>query len=121
MKCPICKEMVNELDDVCPNCKTNFDEYESYKIKTTDKRSYADCLNFMANANIVLSIIGAICIWLNFSTIEVVKNFNYISGTYTDTVINWYGIIGGIAVLIAGITIFFLLKTVVDIYWEVEK
>lgn len=28
MKCPVCKEKVNELDEVCPNCKTNFDEYE---------------------------------------------------------------------------------------------
>ena len=40
MKCPICKENVNELDDICPNCKTNFDEYE--KNKTSNNASYED-------------------------------------------------------------------------------
>lgn len=122
MKCPVCKEKVNELDDICPNCKTNFDEYENYmSTHSKDKRSYADCLNFMANLNIMFSIVGAIAIWINFSTIEVSKNYVFSSGHYKDTVINWYGIIGGIAVLFAGFTVFFLLKTIVYIYWEVEK
>lgn len=76
------------------------------------KKTNADCLNAMASLNIVLSIIGAIAIWLNFSTIE------YKSG-YSEA--NWYGIIGGISVLVVGFTLFFLLKTVADIYWEVEK
>lgn len=78
----------------------------------------------MANINIMLSIIGAILIWVNFSTMEVTKESifkNYSSGHYTATVINWYGVIGGIAVLIVGFTLFFLLKTIVDIYKEVEK
>ena len=29
MKCPKCGEFVTELDEVCPNCKINFDEYEN--------------------------------------------------------------------------------------------
>lgn len=116
MKCPVCKMNVNELAEVCPNCKTNFEDYEAGK----PKRSNATCLNFMANVNIVVSIIGAICIWINFSTIEVVKN-GYIIGTYTEKTINWYGIIGGIAILIAGFTVFFLLKTIIDIYDEVGR
>lgn len=28
MKCPICKKEISELEEVCPCCKTNFDEYE---------------------------------------------------------------------------------------------
>lgn len=123
MKCPVCKEKVNELDEVCPNCKTNFDEYER-KYEKKSESTNADRLNVMANINIMLSIIGAILIWVNFSTMEVTKESifkNYSSGHYTATVINWYGVIGGIAVLIVGFTLFFLLKTIVDIYKEVEK
>ncbi len=126
MKCPICKEKINELDEVCSNCKTNFDEYEEYERKYVKefKNTNADKLNIMANINIILSIIGAIVIWVKFSKLEVVTQStykNYSSGYYTDTVINWYGIAGGIAILIAGFTLFFLLKTIVDIYWEVER
>ena len=40
MKCPICKEPVNELDDICPNCKSNFDEYE--RSNTSNHASYED-------------------------------------------------------------------------------
>ena len=126
MKCPVCKERVNELDEVCPNCKTNFDEYEQH-VKTNTKEfksTNADRLNVMANINIILSIISAIVVWVKFSKLEVVTQStykNYSSGYYTDTVINWYGIVGGIAILIAGFTLFFLLKTIVDIYSEVEK
>lgn len=31
MKCPICKAKIDELDEICPNCKTNFDDYEKEK------------------------------------------------------------------------------------------
>lgn len=120
MKCPICKANVNELDEICPNCKTNFDDYEKGKQKFIEepKRTNADCLNFMANLNIILSIIGAIIIWVNFSTIEYKTTSRYATPV---TEINWYGIFGGVGVLIVGFTLFFLLKTVADIYWEVEK
>lgn len=68
-------------------------------------RTNADCLNDIANINLVLSIIGAVWILAN---------------SFIDKV-NWMGITIGIASLIAGTTLFFLLKTIVDIYWEVEK
>lgn len=109
MKCPVCKTNVSELADVCPNCKTNFDEYEEQqrKRRREERRSNADCLNIMANLNLLLSIISAIIVWLNFSEDGI------------D--INWLGIVGGIGILFVGFTLFFLLKTVADIYWKVEK
>lgn len=118
MKCPICKANVNELADFCPNCKTNFDEYEKYskKHRKEGSRINADVLDFVANLNIVLTVISSIIIWFKFSTIETVSKY----GT-TTTEMNWYGIAGGFVILISGFTLFFLLKTVVDIYWEVEK
>ncbi len=119
MKCPVCKANVNELDEVCPVCKANFDDYEKgkEKFKEEPKKTNADYLNYMAIINIVLSIIGAIAIWVNFSTIEYTTTSKYATPV---TEINWYGIFGGIAVLIAGFTLYFLLKTVIDIYDEIE-
>ena len=84
-------------------------------------RTNADNLNVMANINIILSIIGAILIWANFGTQEIRHKGSYWETGYTETVANWYGILGGVAVLIAGFTVFFLLKTIIDIYFEVEK
>lgn len=120
MKCPVCKANVNELDEVCPVCKTNFDDYEKgkQKFKEEPKKTNADYLNFMAIINIVLSIIGAITIWVNFSTIEYTTTSKYATPV-TD--INWYGILGGIGILIIGFTVFFLLKTIIDIYDKVEN
>jgi len=63
----------------------------------------------VAFINIVLSIIATILIWINFSVSKI-----------TDE-INLLGITGGIAVLITGFTLFFLLRTIVDIYRKVEK
>jgi len=119
MKCPVCKANVNELDEICPVCKTNFEDYERGKEKFKEelKKTNADYLNFMAIVNIIISIVGAIAIWVNFSTIEYKTTSKYATAV---TEINWYGIIGGVGILIAGFTIYFLLKTVVDIYNEIE-
>ena len=73
-----------------------------------EKFENADALNFMAVINIIISIVGAITVWSNFGTTR-----------YEET--NWFGIIGGLAILIVGFTQFFLLKTVVDIYDKVDK
>lgn len=139
IKCPVCKKEVSELDETCPYCNANFkdmeDEFtevieqlqedETIEVENSDdteeKRTNADCLSVMANINIILSIIGAIAIWCNFGTTEELHKGTYLSGSYTETVANWLGIIGGIAVLIGGFTLFFLLKTIVDIYRRVEE
>ena len=108
MKCPVCKTNVNELDEACTVCKTNFDDYErgKQKFREDEKRTNADCLNFMATINIILSIIGAIAVWVNYGVTR-----------YDE--FNWIGIASGIGILIAGITLYFLLKTVIDIYDEI--
>lgn len=143
IKCPICNKNINELDEVCPYCKTDFDKLDGIdqkiKLKNEEEnkeriqkmdfvlnervpnRTNADNLNVMANINIILSIIGAILIWANFGTQEIRHKGSYLETGYTETVANWYGILGGVAVLIAGFTVFFLLKTIIDIYFEVEK
>lgn len=141
VKCPVCKKEINELDESCPYCHIIFDDMIDEDFQETEELieeikeennqaenntkdlsiCNADKLNIMANVNIIISIVGAFLLWCNFSTIEITKKYTYTSGTYTDTVINWYGILGGVGILIAGFTLFFLLKTVADIYWEVEK
>lgn len=131
VECPVCKKEINELDESCPYCHIIFDDMieevktseiraETYEedVYKQEKSTNADCLNFMANLNIILTIISAISIWVMFSTIEYKTTSKY--ATYV-TEINWYGVIGGFGVLIVGFTLFFLLKTVADIYWRVEK
>ncbi len=131
VKCPVCRKDINELDESCPYCHIVFDddinedveekykEVEIHKEEKNDEKKItnAKCLNFMANINIILSIISAIIIWANFSIIEYKATSKYAT-SFTE--INWYGIFGGFGVLIVGFTVFFLLKTVVDIYNEVE-
>lgn len=119
MECPVCKTKVKVLDEYCPNCKTNFEEYEKNYKK--EKKTNADFLSYIANIDLTLSIIGSIFIWLNFSTKEVGEKGNYILVSYTKTAVNWYGIIGGFGFLIAGFSLFFLLKTIKDIYYQVKK
>ncbi|MCI8309112.1 MAG: hypothetical protein HFJ45_02650 [Clostridia bacterium] len=76
--------------------------------------SNATCLNIMAYINVIVSIIGAIYILFNFGIVKVESEY---VGDYITT--NSYGIAGAIAMLIASFTIFFLLKTIVDIYRKV--
>lgn len=135
VKCPVCQKEISELDEKCPYCHIIFDDMISeniqeeriiQEIQTEENAEYksrnnANYLNIMAYINIVLSIVGAISIWVCFSTVEVTKKYTYSSGTYTDQVINWYGIFGGLGILIVGFTLFFLLKTLCDIYWKVER
>lgn len=109
MKCPICKAKIDELDEICPRCKTNFDDYEKRKnLQEKKNERYienekvnADYLNIMANIDIILTIISAIATFFyDFSIVNIVST---------------------IVILISGFTIFFLLKTVVDIYYNTEN
>lgn len=43
MKCPVYREKINELDEVCPNCKTNFDEYEEHTKKAYKRKNGVGC------------------------------------------------------------------------------
>ena len=102
MKCPICNEKVSRDVAFCPNCKANLEANEN---------TNADKLQILAYINIVIAIISAIIVWIKFS---------FISINGKDAV-NWFGIIGGICLLITGLTIFYLLKTIVDIYNEIDN
>jgi hypothetical protein len=76
-----------------------------------EKRTNADNLHTVACIYVLLSIISAIIVWTKFSIVE---------RTYADA-INWFAILGGIAILFIGATIYFLFETIVDIYEKVEK
>lgn len=36
MKCPNCNANITELDEVCPHCKINLDDYEKKHLKNKD-------------------------------------------------------------------------------------
>ena len=102
MKCPICNEKVSRDVAFCPNCKTNLEANE---------RTNADKLEIFAYINIVIAIISAIIVWVKFSFISV-------NG---KDVINWFGILGGAGIVISGLTLFYLLRTIVDIFNEIDN
>ena len=118
IKCPKCGKEVDEWENECPYCKTSFEKYD--KIETSN-RNHAYWLNIFAIINIVISIIASVFIFVNYSTMEVIESYEYIAGTHTETVMNWIGIIGGIAILLFGFTQYFMLKTIIDIYDTVEE
>lgn len=117
IKCPKCGKEVDEWEAKCPYCKTDFDKYDKGE---ESRRGPAYWLNIFAKINIILCIVVAVIIFINYSSIEVTESYNYIAGTYTETETNWIGIISGIAVLFFGFTQYFLLETIVDIHDIVE-
>lgn len=102
MKCPICNEKIDRDIAICPNCKTSLGD---------NSRTNADKLEIFAYINIVIAIISAIIVWVKFSFVSV-------NG---KDVINWIGIIGGVGIAIAGLTLYYLLRTIVDIYNEIDN
>lgn len=113
IKCPRCGKEVDEWEAKCPYCKTDFDKYDKGE---KSRKDHAYWLNIFAIINIILCIITAIIIFINYSTIEVPESYDYITETYVETTTNWIGIISGIAVLFFGFTQYFLLETIVDIH-----
>lgn len=118
IKCPKCGKEVDEWVNECPYCKTNFVKYDRGE---TSNRNHAYWLNIFAIINVVLCIIASIIIFVNYSTMEVIEGYEYISDTHTETVINWTGIIGGIATLILGLTQYFMLETIIDMHDLAEE
>lgn len=69
MKCSNCGANISELDEICPKCKINLDEYEEkeqiqekYMLEKGDKTILLKIINFM---QILGCIIGAIILWAN--------------------------------------------------------
>lgn len=108
VKCPKCGKEVEEWRAECPYCRINFEKYnQDSRNDNLESRNNAYYLNILSITNLIISIVGAILIWINYYK------------DYYDN-INWIGIIGGIAVLIGGLTLFFLLRTITDIYYKVR-
>lgn len=102
MKCSICNEKVNRFDEICPNCKNHLRE---------NKRTNADKLEILAHINLIITIIGAVFVFINCSIVSISEE---------DT-INWIGMLIGIGIIITGLTLFYLLKTIIDIYNEIDE
>lgn len=81
-----------------------------------EKKEHVDGLNIFAAINLIISIISAVYIWVNFS----VTNTAYSYSSYTTTTINWSGIIAGAGVLLGGLTLYYTLSTIADIYERVN-
>lgn len=106
MKCPVCKTEVSDFDSICPNCKIQL--YDENNIDNESKYSYekesknAEWLEIIANINLVIIILAVIY---------------YFYEGFTNEASN---IIIGIGLLISGLTIYLLLKTIVDIYYKIK-
>lgn len=95
----------DELKNVLEQLSNEEEIQQNNNNEEKTKTKNADYLEKMAYVNVVLFVIGAI---------------NVIANSFVDEV-NWIGIAIGIATLIVGFTLFFLLRTIVDIYRKVEK
>ena len=81
-----------------------------------NKGKNADWLGIIAVINLIIFIIVAIVIWVAPFIMEEEILF------FEDTgEINLINIILGLGILLSGFTQYFLLKTVQDIYYKVEK
>lgn len=107
MKCTNCGKEIEDWRAECPYCKMNFE-------KNKQSSSNAKYLNIMANINLVICIIGAISI--------IISSIIYANEEYLEiTEIIWIPLAIAISLTIGGFTIFFLLRTIIDVYRKVEK
>ena len=95
----------DELKNVLKQLSNEEEIQENNKDEEKTKTKNADYLEKMAYVNVILFVIGAIYV---------------IANSFVDEM-NLIGITIGIATLIVGFTLFFLLRTIVDIYRKVEK
>ncbi len=95
----------DELKNVLEQLSNEEEIQENNKDEEKTKTKNADYLEKMAYVNVILFVIGAIYV---------------IANSFVDEM-NLIGITIGIATLIVGFTLFFLLRTIVDIYRKVEK
>lgn len=94
-----------ELNEVLEQLE-NEEEQNIYDDSQTRRRlTNADYLDIFSYINLVLFIIGALYVIIN---------------SFSDE-INFTGIIIGVICLATGITLFLLLKTIVDIYRKIEN
>lgn len=141
MKCPVCKSEISELDEVCPVCKTNLDEYkkeygnsyiaeEGYIYCPSCNRKIEDwrgecpyCRNKTDGNNNGKTFTNAQClniiasIYLVITILSIAAIFILIINGAENTFLH---IIMAFSILFFGLTIYFLLKTIVDIFNKVN-
>ena len=109
--CKHCGKEVESWRTYCPNCNKKIRSDSEIKSNL-----HTISLNICANLMLILGILSTIAIFINFSTIKVLKSSSTLYTPIYDTQINWYGILGGIGMLLATFTVYYLCKTVIDIY-----
>lgn len=103
MKCPVCETKVSDLDTICPNCHIQlYDDNTNKEDNNFSEREgkNADRLEIIANINLFIIILATIYYFYEGFTNEA------------------FYIIIGIGLLLSGLTIYFTLKTIVDIYYK---
>ncbi len=75
MKCPNCGEEVEELEENCPKCKINFDDFEKKQKQTSeeDNEENASKTNFLKTINVLQIVgcgIGTLVAWSNEKVLE---------------------------------------------------
>lgn len=67
MKCSNCGANISELDEICPKCKINLDEYEekNQEEEDFDKSDKTIFLKIINVVQILGCLIGAIILWSN--------------------------------------------------------
>ena len=104
VECPNCKNLIEDDSKQCLYCKTNFDEEKTYE---NDKKDFsnADILNIFSYVGLIITIIVGIILSID---------------AFIQDRFNLYFLLGGISILFSGFILFFLLKTIVDIYDKIE-
>ena len=60
MKCPKCGAKISELDEVCPNCKVNMDDYDAKQPRPEEEPSKTALLKVINALQLIGFIIFAI-------------------------------------------------------------
>ena len=63
MKCPKCGNEINELDEICPKCKTKLDDYEEKDEEQNEDKTIF--LRIISALEIIACIIAAIFSFAN--------------------------------------------------------
>ena len=104
MKCPICETEVSDYESKCPNCK--IDLYDDKENLNENVKDNADHLEILANINLVIFIASSIVCFCGVIT-EIIEY---------GSIENYVLLITGVSSLLVGFTLYYLLKTVADIY-----
>jgi len=73
MKCPNCGAKIDELTEVCPECKINLDEFETEENQEEEQEEIAGKTSLLKIINVLQAIgfvIGTFICWGNEDTVS---------------------------------------------------